>query len=798
MTIKKIIKSKDENSNGSHKSKTHKLRKTIIISSGIIVILIALIFIFISPIAKYLVEKYDEKITGREITIDYAYVNPFTGYVYLDNFKSYELKSDSIFLSAEGVSGNFSMWKLFSKTYEISELVLNQPKGIIMQKGDKHDLNFKDIIEKFTPKKTGKAKSPVHFSILKLIVNDGEFHYRENVIPVNYFIKQVNIECGGIRWDADTIPFKFSFVSGIGGGEMKGDFTVNSKNLDYHFAVVANKFDLKFMEQYLKDISNYGTFSAFLNADINAKGNFKDKENIIAKGMLGLDDFHFGKNPKEDYASMKKIVVTINELSPKYHKYSFDSISLNHPYFKYERYDQFDNIQAMFGKKGAHIDAAISNQAKFNLVVEIARYVKVLAKNFFKSNYKINRVAIYKGDFKFNDYSLSEKFAIDLNPIYIVADSITKSKSRVSMSLKSGIKPYGNISVDLSINPKDSSDFDIQYHLRKIPVTIFNPYLITYTEFPLDRGTIELNGKWSVRNGMIQSNNHIVLIDPRLNNRIKNKNTKWIPMRFLMFFVREQGNVIDYEVPITGNLKDPKFHFRDVIFDALENIFVKPLTAPYRTEVRNVETEIEKTLSLKWEMRKSVLESNQEKFISKMADFLEENSGAHISIYPKFYETKEREYILFYEAKKKYYLLTNNKSEKSFSEEDEERVNKMSVKDSLFVQYLNKNVNDPLIFTIQGKCAILLDQSFVDAKIAELKRDRMNAFMFYLKERKVDKQIKVMKSEDVIPYNGFSFYKIDYKNEFPDYLIEAHQKMNELNNETPRKKFKKQRERNKN
>lgn len=798
MTTKDPIKSTDENSNEPSKSKSHKIRNTIIISLSIIVILVALIIIFISPIAKYLVEKYDTKFTGREITMDYAYVNPFTGYVHLDNFKAYELKSDSIFLSADGVNANFSMWKLFSKTYEISELELVHPNGIIMQIGDKRDLNFRDIIEKFTPKKTLKVKTPVHFSILKMKITDGVFYYHENITPVHYNIKKVNIESTGVHWDSDTIAFNFSFESGIGGGEMKGNFTVNKNNLDYHVAVVANKFDLKFLEQYIKDMSNYGSFTALLNADIKAKGNFKEKDNVIIKGMLGIDEFHFGKNPKEDYASFKNVVVTINELSPKFHKYSFDSISVNHPYFKYERYENMDNIQAMFGKKGAKIDAATANQAKFNLVVEIARYVKVLAKNFFKSNYKINRVAIYKGDLKYNDYSLSEKFGVDLNPIYVVADSITKSQKRVSLTLKSGIKPYGNLSVDLSINPKDSSDFDIQYHFRKLPASMFNPYLITYTSFPLDRGTIELNGKWSVRNGMIHSNNHMVLIDPRLNNRLNNNNTKWIPMRILMFVIRERGNVIDYEVPISGNLKDPKFHFRDVIFDALTNIFVKPVTAPYRTEVKNIETEIEKSLSLKWETRKSSLQSNQEKFIKKIADFLEENPKEHITVHPNIYTVKEKEYILFYETKKKYYLLTHNINSHSLTEEDEEDIDEMSIKDSSFTHYLNKQANDPLIFTIQEKCAKILERSFVNSKLMQLSKDRENAFMAYFKERGLDKQVKIVKNENVIPFNGFSFYKISYKNEFPAYLIEANQKINELNNEVPRKKFKKDREKNKN
>jgi hypothetical protein len=60
----------------------------------------------------------------------------------------------------------------------------------------------------------------------------------------------------------------------------------------------------------------------------------------------------------------------------------------------------------------------------------------------------------------------------------------------------------------------------------------------------------------------------------------------------------------------------------------------------------------------------------------------------------------------------------------------------------------------------------------------------------------VDKQIKISKGEYVIPYNGFSFYKIEYKGEIPDALIKAYKEMNELNNEAPRKKYKQERKKN--
>ena len=125
----------------------HKFKKTLFILISTIIIIVVVFIIFISPITKYLVEKYDEKYTGRQIKMDWAYVNLFTGYTHFSNLKIYEFKSDSIFFSADGLSIRVAMFKLFSKTYEISELTLNRPHGIVIQ--NKKDFNFNDLIEKF-------------------------------------------------------------------------------------------------------------------------------------------------------------------------------------------------------------------------------------------------------------------------------------------------------------------------------------------------------------------------------------------------------------------------------------------------------------------------------------------------------------------------------------------------------------------------------------------------------------------------------------------------------------------------
>ena len=92
--------------NNSQKIKWWKkisgLKKTLLITACTILLFAILIIVFISPITKYLVEKYDERYTGRQITMDWAYVNPFTGYIHFNNFKINESKSDSVFFTSAG------------------------------------------------------------------------------------------------------------------------------------------------------------------------------------------------------------------------------------------------------------------------------------------------------------------------------------------------------------------------------------------------------------------------------------------------------------------------------------------------------------------------------------------------------------------------------------------------------------------------------------------------------------------------------------------------------------------------
>lgn len=743
--------------------------------------------IFISPITKYLVEKYDVKYTNREIKMDWAYVNPFTGYVHLSGLKIYENKSDSLFLSASGLSANLSVRKLFSKEYAITDVEVDDPIITIIMA--EKSINLDDVILKFKGDTLSPKTEPVHFSVNSIKINNGEFHYREETVPINYFIKKVDINCSGLRWNTDSIAGDFSFIPGIGKGYMEGHINIDYKTLDYKLKTVMQKFDLEFIGQYFKALSNYGTFRSNLDADIYATGNFQKAEDLDAKGLLQFNDFHFGKDTLEDYCAFEKLVIQMNQLSPKNHRYMFDSLLLYKPFFKFERYDHLDNVQTMFGKEGANLAAASANPEKFNLVIEIGNYVKLLSRNFFSSYYQVKRLAIYDGNMIYNDYTLEEKFSIAANPLTVVADSIDKNHERVKLSFVSGIQPYGELKLDLSINPKDSTDFDLDYRFDKFQVTMMNPFIIHYTSFALDRGIIELNGDWHVRNGYINSNNHLIILDPRIAGREKNEDSKYIPINIVMAFVREAGNVIDYEIPIEGNLKDPDFKIKDIIFDILGNLFIKPISTPYRRSVKKAEKEIEQSIALRWRFRQHTMERTQERFVKQMSKFLKKNPGASIAVMPINYEIKEKEAILLYEAKKKYYMIDNEITEKEYNEDDSLYVEYMSIKDSGFVRYLNKHLKDTLVFTVQGKCSFIISNELVNARYAQLQKARQKEFMRIFNEEGTASRVQINEPETRIPRSGSSFFRINYKGGLPEDLEKSYRQLIEFNKENPRKKY---------
>lgn len=752
--------------------------KKILLKSVLVIgIILLLLIIIASPLAKYLIQKYDVKFTGREITVDHVYINPVSGSVSMRGFRVFESNSDSVFMYMRKFSARFSILKLLSGTYEITSLKADHPE-ITIVKNDSI-FNFSDLIKRFAGAEKDTTRPPAHFNLKNIKINDGLIRYYENDLPVNMNISEIDFSSPGMYWNVDTLNGKFSFVPGK--GRLVGDFTVNKITMDYRLSLDLRGFDMSIIQPYLNAIAKKASIKAGLNLIIEAKGNFRELLNGQAKGRFELNDLHFGPSPDKDFFSMSRFLVKFNDIDLKNNKFYFDSILIDKPGVLYQKYDTLDNFRRMFS-------TYLAEQAK-KKVKKTADTVSMLV-SLLGSDYYLGNFALTNGTIEFNDYSLAEKFTFRMHNFDIRADTIDKAKRRVKVHSDGKITPAGKFNADISMNPKDDRDFSLDYNFKDIPAPMFNPYLVTFTSYPLDKGTIELSGKWTVLNGKINSINHFLAIEPRDSKREKGKNTKWIPMPLIMAFVRERGAVIDYVIPVKGDLKDPKFKLGDVISDILRNILIKPPTTPYGVKVTKAENEIEKTLNVKWQMRQTAIGDDQKKFIEGVADFLKKNGEARIVVQPVFYAEKEKENILLFEAKKKYFIETGKKGATApLSKDDSAKVEKMSTNDRSFKKFLNSKFRDPAMLTLQERCYKYVGSEIVDTRYKQLISSRESSFMKYFKDNNTSDRIEILKIREEMPVNWFSYYRLNYKGDIPESLSEAFNKLYELNTEPPRRQY---------
>lgn len=776
----------------SHLASYLTTRRLLLIATIIAAVVIVMIACA-SPIGKYTLEHYvGPKVLGRQVKTNWVYVNPLTGYVHISGLKIYEQGGDSLtILTADELNVHYNILKTLTKNFEFTDADLVRPVGWIIQ--DHKVFNFTDLIIHFSPKHPRppgpKVRHPLHINILNFKITDGEFHYVEKSIPINYYMKHVNISSPGKWWAVDSFHLRFDMQSGSGTGTIKGDGFLDLYKMDYGVAANVKKIDLQILEQYLRDLANYASLRGTVDADIRSTGNFKDSLALHVDGPVSISDFHVGKSPTSDIIAFERLSFSIHDLTPRRYQYWFDSIALQHPQFVYERYDYLDNLRNMFGAKAEKVKAAQADATKFNLIIEIGKYVKVLVQNFLQSSYRLDHFNIYDADLKYVDYALREKFYIGARHLYTHADSVYKANPHIQVSIRTEVNPHGTFTASVGINPGTYQDYDLHYQLQRVPAALFNPYFITYTSYPVDRGIIELGGTTLVRHDQLHSDNHLLVLDTRVGASVRKGDTKKEPMPLIIAILRNPGNAVDVNIPIAGDLHDPHFKIWNIVGQIVRNIIIKPPYFPYIEHTKKVENTVEKTLAIKWELRRYDLVEDQEKHLQDIADFMERYPQAQIQITSTEYRSKEKEYILLYEAKKKYYLDTRHRAPASFSMADSILVDQMSVKDSGFVHYLTAQPGVELLYSVQEKAAHLLGAELIDHHYDQLSRARRDRFLSFFRANGTQDRVRFASARDIIPFDGYSVYKIEYFGKTPPELIEAYDKLVALNHIDPRLRY---------
>lgn len=438
---------------------------------------------------------------------------------------------------------------------------------------------------------------------------------------------------------------------------------------------------------------------AFLNTTIKSPElNFKEKSsniNIDSKNInLALDNFLLDANNNlslnsiklskptvilEDLTNNLKIDakdldLTINKFTNKGIDISLASVNLKEPNLTFE--NRASNLKI----DTKNIDLKVKNLSNKNNIFKIEKIdlnnpivsialqktttsniqnseniedIKVVENNQqnSKSDEKtildIGPININNATFNFEDKNLPIAFKTTVTKLNGKVSNINNTKaSKTNLDVKGVIDDYGVAQITGVVNPNNIRFLtDINMKFQNIAMQNFTPYTAKFIGKELKSGKLDLDLNYNITKSNLNAKNNIVITKIELGEDVQSPDAISLPLGIAISLLEDKNNVIDINLPVSGNVDDPQFSIGAILWKAFVNLITKAVTAPFSLLGSLFNFSEDEISSVKFELKESEITPIQKETLDKIAKILEARKDVAIKIATTYDKEKESEDI---------------------------------------------------------------------------------------------------------------------------------------------------------
>lgn len=648
------------------------LKKPLFITLAVLLvisILLLIVNIIAPPIVKSYIQDHDKELIGRKITIEDIDLDVFRGIVVVKNAFLYEQDDSTVMASLKELYADIQMRQLLSSRVVADSIKLSGFRVEILQDGDR--FNFSDIVERFsTPDSVPADTTPSAWGVIlkNILIERSYIHYTDVQVHSDFGFTDLSLEIPII--DLADIKSKmglhFDFMNG---GSLDTRLLIDANKSLYNLWFDLNDFQLTGAHPYVRQFIHSNSMTGSLTTRLNLKGRTDHIMDLSIGGQIGIKNFELIDNEGRTIAALDTVGMEAANIYIKNNSAALNSLYLSGLKVKYEVLgDTLTNFTGLMVERSADADTAAVQTPE-----EPEKPWTVTVK----------KVNVANLEFTYSDVTLPEPFEFKVHNVFGSIDGYD-SRRRNTARLNAHLQNKGNLKVIWDGRLSDMKNQKFSIGVSNLPLETFTPYTLEYTGYPLKGGTITLDDRTNIENNRINSQNHILIYHPEAGEKDASVNPEFrVPLKTCLYLLTDMNNKISVNLPVTGNLDDPKFSYRKFVVKAVFNVLLKALASPI-TAIANAAnggkgTDIADMLI---EVNQFDFTASQYEQLDAVAELLNTKPELKIKLvqdinYPKAYET----FCLF--ALKRDYLLSNGAEKPSFK--DIQKVDTRSEKVKMFL-----------------------------------------------------------------------------------------------------------------
>jgi hypothetical protein len=201
--------------------------------------------------------------------------------------------------------------------------------------------------------------------------------------------------------------------------------------------------------------------------------------------------------------------------------------------------------------------------------------------NLLKLN--IGTIAISNAYLELADRSLTPHAQVSLQSVNgtlsdISSDELRNAKIRLQARVNNsaGVEITGKFS---PLHKQASSEFTVI--CKDIDLNPTDPYVEKFLGYRLRKGKLSTELTYQVTARNLKGRNVVRLDQFTLGDKVASPDATRLPVKLGLALLKDRNGKIELDVPVEGNLDDPKFRLGGVIWGAVVNVFTKIVTSPF-------------------------------------------------------------------------------------------------------------------------------------------------------------------------------------------------------------------------
>ena len=656
---------------------------------------------------------------GRKASVESLSFNPFTCTLRAKGFLVWEKDDESVFAGFKQLDINLNFLKAITGVYQVELINLDSPYVKVISYGD--SFNFDDLVaEDSLAEEESKDSVPaVAFEILNLTLSKGDIIFFDSVREHQIELDELTFLLPRFAYDSHSASMDLSLLINESGKlRIANEFFPTQNRTETQLYL--QNLDLHIIRPYLTDFLQFNELRGTFGADLKIHSDFRDETNINIVGGSWVSGVEFTDSASVPYLGVDSLYTYMQDIDVFGNEYRIGQVLLNGFFLRYDAWDSTSSLEEGLAPLLASLESGEGSEQD-----------SIAGDTVSKIFYSVDTVLMVNSDIDYNDYTLDEPFSYKITEIMAVANNISSDSSVARFSSNGILNEVGKYNANLIMPVTDPLNFDLDFTVEGFQMDDISPFTITYAGHPIFTGNLMYTGHTVVVDGMMQSENKAIIYDLEVGDKAKGNFLLSVPLKFAVFLLKDKNGVVNLDIPLEGNMADPKFKVGPLILQIIKQNLEKAVAAPGKILASQYGIDPKEIEYIAFDPLDTVLTSAGENTIMKLGELLEKKQGLAVEL--AYYEPSNIEAQTYaYNAAKERYV----KARLKYRIEDEFRnlVNKTDDRDLHFVNYMNEELGtnssnaDSLAMALVG----------VDVAIAKtrvLRGQRENAIRSFIAQK---------------------------------------------------------------